>query len=133
MTQKVVDILEGESTRLGLKGVYFGDQELIPEYPAVTVEPGTKTRTIRALHEYELNLTTTIYLYHGKVQSSETTMKENTALAEELEDVLAEHRKMDGVIINSIVTRMDPGIVRRNDVMRRVTRITLEALSKELF
>ena len=75
----------------------------------------------------------TLYLHHGRVQSSEVSRKETDSLAEQLEDLLHAKLTMDENVIFGFVTLVDSGVSTRGDVMLRTTRMTWEATSKERF
>lgn len=126
-------ILEANMTQLGLQGVYYGDQDKIPHYPAATVQSGGKDRTQRSLHEWGIILRATIFIHHGKVQSSEVTLEEMDGIVEEVENVVHGNLTLNGSVIFGYITTVNPGVALRGEVMVRSTRMTYEAQSKEVF
>jgi hypothetical protein len=135
ITQKIHDVLDGAKDTFTPKvaAVYYGDQEKIPIFPAIAVEGGTKSRTLKATRTWAIGLEVTIYIHHGQVQSSEITRKETDSLAEQIEDVLHARLTMDGDVIFGFVNRADSGVAMRDDVMLRTTRMTWGATSEERF
>jgi len=105
----------------------------VPEFPAVMLESGLKSRSIAGTHRFDVTLTVTMLLIHGKLQSSTITKEETERLAESIEDVLHEDHTLNGRVVFGYVTSILPGTTRITDVMYRATRIVWEALSKEGF
>lgn len=133
---KIIDVLDGvkEAFEPAVDKVYYGDQELIPTYPAIAVEGGRKIRRLNnAGSHFDLTLSTTIWVHHGEVQSSEITSREIDSLSEQVEDQLHGNVRMDGAVIFGYVVDTTPGVRVRGDVMLRTTRLTWEATSKERF
>lgn len=135
IVQKLVDILDGAKDTFTPKvqAVYYGDQDKVPAYPAIAVSGGQKRRDIIALHKFEVVLRATIFVYHGEVQSSEITNKQVDVLSEQVEDLLHGNLTMDGLVVNGFITRNDPGVSLRSDVMIRTSRMLWEAKSRETF
>lgn len=133
VSQNILDTLESNKVVLGLRGTYYGLQNLIPEYPAACVESGTKNRIMRMARKHEIIIRTHIMVYHSEVQSSEVTKKEVEQFAEAIENKLHEDNTLDGLVIWGYVTSIDHGVARRDDVMLRAARLTWEGLSREVF
>lgn len=133
LVRTIKTILESNMDALGLRGVYYGDQDKIPHYPAVSVQSGGKDREQRSLHEWGLVLKATIFVHHGKVQSSEITLEEMDGLVEEIENVIHGNLTLNGTVIFGFVTSVEPGVFLRDEVMVRSTRMSYEAQSKEVF
>lgn len=127
-----VDLLRAHQAELGLKEVYYGDQEKIPDFPSVGVEGFPKQRRIIGTHQFEVTLRTGIYLYHGALQASYTTKEEADLLVEAIEDTLHADYTLDGLVVFGYVTRTAPGFAMK-DVMVRTVRLEWESTSRELF
>jgi hypothetical protein len=133
VTEAVKTLLDTNANTLGLLGVFYGDENLIPDYPAATVHGGTKRRVIATTRQYDIFMPVQVILYFGKVDNLRLNTKESELLAESVEDLLHSDRKMGGLVINSFVTRMEPGqLVRQSEVVK-ATRITWEGRSREVF
>ena len=137
IVRKQVEILDGskEVFEPKIANVYYGQQELMPEFPCVAIEGSTKIRSLPqgATHEWYITLGTTLYVYHEKVQASTITREETDSLVEQIEDLLHGNLRMDGLVIFGYVTRSDPGTTIRRDIMLRTTRMSWEGRSKERF
>jgi hypothetical protein len=138
VTQRVYDVLSDAKDELGIAAVYYGMQELIPEFPAISVESGRKQRQLAersggSTHKWAITFTVSLMVEHGKLQSSTTTRKETEQLAELIETKLHEDLKLGGLVIFGFVTSIDSGVTRRKDIMIRATRIIWEGVSRETF
>jgi len=116
---------------LGIKKVWYGNDNLIPETPAINLVPTLKRRVIAgtgAMTENTINVNITIF--HSRLENPQVTRKECDALAEQVEGVLHENKHLDGLVIFSYVSEMEPGVASRNNVMMRATRLGWTASSK---
>lgn len=143
ITQKIIDILSTPANiaaiGYGLKAesIYYGDQELTPDFPAIIVESFTKDRSLTApratTRQFQIDLSTNILILYGKVQSSEITKKDAEIIAERVEDVLHSNFTLDGLVVFGFVARVDPGFTRRQSTMIRATRLIWAGRSKHTF
>lgn len=133
ITQKVHDIIVANSVPLGLRAVYYGMQNLVPETPSVMVEGGRKSRDIDTTRQFRIGLSVNIVVYHGKIQSKELNQKETEILADQIEDVLNANKNMDGLVVHGFVSRADPGVATANGVLFRSSRLMWEGISREVF
>lgn len=132
----MVSLMEENLEVLQIKRVYWGDQEKIPEYPAVCVAPFPKDRSLTgegATHRFAIVHRIGIYVYHGQVQSSELNHRAATKLAEDVEQLLHANTDMAGTVIFGFVNRMQPGFTMKEQTMVKVTRLLWEARSRETF
>lgn len=133
VTEKVFEIIDIAKTDLGIEDVYYGDQELLPRMPSVTVESGTYSRELagmggKGMTENMLNVF--VMVYYGKVQDVQSNSREADALAEKLMDVLHTDVTLDGLVIHGHVATIEPGYATRRGVLMRSARITWQGLSK---
>ena len=134
VTSRIHDLLTERSPELGLSKVYYGRQDLMPEFPSACVESFPKSRAWNgAGRRMEVTLRTGILVYVSKIQSSTITKKESEQLAEAIEVILHEDFTLGDRVIHGMVTRMDYGVSRVEDVMIRSVRIQWEASSREQF
>ena len=135
LTQKIRDILEFNKEVLGVQRIYYGQQDLIPDYPAIVVESGTKDRGLidGSTRRFEIILRCTIFVYIGKVQSSEVTEAEAEQLAEQVEDVLHTDMTIGNSVVFGYVTQSTPGVALRQQTMIRTIRLTWEGQSRQTF
>ncbi len=131
VTQKVADLLEANADYLGLKGVWYGDQELLPDFPCAVVESFTKQRDYATIRQYDITFRVGILVYVGEIQSSQITKKQSEELAEAVEDLMHENRTLDGMVIHGYVSSMNPGVASRAGKMVRAVRLIFTAKSRE--
>lgn len=116
---------------------YYGDQRLIPHFPAICCESVDKDRDLgphASSHKWSITLRTHIIIYHEKIQSSQLTKKEDELLAEIVEDYLHTDLTLGNNIIFGYVTRVRPGVAVAPDrVMLRATRLEYEGKSRQTF
>jgi hypothetical protein len=136
VTQRIVDILDEFKNDLGIANVYYGRQEIIPEFPAVQVDATNKRRTLAgpgSTHRFSLNFSIGILIEHGKMQPSTITKQDVEIMAERVESKLHEDFYLGGLVIFGWVASIDYGVTIRNSVMYRATRLGWEGLSRENF
>ena len=133
VTQRVFDILTENADELTLKGVYYGYQQLIPTFPAISIESGAKARGGAGTHRFEIRFSVLMMLEHGQIQSTEINKKESEELSELVEQKLHEDFTLGGLVLFGYVTGIDPGVRFRESEMIRATKLTWEAISREGF
>jgi len=127
-------MLTERTEELGLAKVYYGQQRLMPDFPSVCVESLPKVRAwTGAGHRFEVKLRVGLLVYCTKIQSSIITKKQSEEIAEAIEDVLHEDFTLDNLVLHGMVTRIDYGVSRVEDVMIRSVRMQWEAMSREEF
>jgi len=116
--------------------VYYGSERLIPEFPSITVESSTFTRSLAgqgSTHKWAVDFTTIIHLFYGKVQSAVLNQREVELLAQQIRDKLDDDFYLNGLVVFGAVTRMEPIVLGTPEVMLRTIRITWEGTSRHLF
>jgi len=131
ITQAVVDLLKADLT-LGLSKVYYGDQAGIPLVPSATVEAGSAEReyTQTGLHTTR-TVPIIIVIYHGKVDDVQTIKKSLDDFAQAVEDALHQDSTLGGLVINGLVTSIEPGVASVGKAQYQAHRLTWEGLVKE--
>jgi hypothetical protein len=136
-TQYILDQLNATFVPTTFKRGYYGDQEMIPHFPAFIVESNDKDRVLggqSSTHKFRLALRTVIIIYHEKIQASSLTKKEDEVLAEAVEDYFLAHPDLDQHVIFGYVERVRPGVViRPGRVMLKATRLEYIGISQETF
>lgn len=123
-------LVEDEKASLSLEDVWYGDQQLIPRTPAVTIEPGRVDTTLnntgmQATHEFEVEL----LVYHSELLEVNTTRLECIQLGESIRDLLNSDKQMDGHVVHGHVSRFEPGYATRQ-VLLQAVRLTWNGMSK---
>lgn len=128
------ELLVANQQSLGLQAVYYGDQALVPQVPAVAIEPGNlriiPTQTaFKADHFFEVFA----ILYHSTVTDDQVRRLETDQYAEAVKDLLngtETDKTMGGTVIFGMVTEIAYGYAQRGGMMR-AARITWSGRSKE--
>lgn len=124
-------MLENQSITLGLKDVFYGDQDLIPQFPAAAVEGQNLSERpsdtgFSKMNEFQV----LVILYHSKIQDNQTTRREADLYAEAVKAVLNSDRQLGGLVTHCWVSSTDYGYAVRSGVTIRAARILFEAVAK---
>jgi hypothetical protein len=129
--QYMVDMMEGAKLELGIEAVYYGDQDKLPFTPAVCVEPTVKDRSLqRAPRGTTVNLTAYILVYHGAIIDTMTQRKANDEMAEAIEERIHEKNEFDGLMISTLVDRIESGYSFKGS-LQRSSRLTVTGMMQE--
>lgn len=138
LTQAVFNLISNNMVTLGLKDVWFGDQDRYPRTPAVAVEPGPKKRTYNGVsRRYEVDSETYILACVERIQDTQTNLRQVLTLSEAIEDTLHADTTLSTVnsgqplIIDSYVSQTDPGYVTRKGTTLAVVRLTFFTRSQK--
>jgi hypothetical protein len=130
ITQAVVDLLEADQS-LGLKKVWYGDQDRVPFTPCATVESGPMESQLTATGFFTTHeVTIYVMLYFAKITSQSELKKEADEWAEKVRDTIHKNKTLNGIVIHGNVTLIEPGIARRGGAKLRGTRMTVRYLSR---
>lgn len=133
VVQAVYDLLTNSKVALGLQDVWYGDQNLIPRYPAVAVEAGPFTRQLAGIGgkgRTDNQIRVLLLVYSAKIADVQTTRKATDILSETIMDKLHEDITMGNTVIHGFVTAIEPGYATRGGTLMRTTRITWEGFTK---
>jgi hypothetical protein len=130
--QAMVDFLKGIQGQYSIEAIYYGDERLIPSYPAVCVDPGPMTRMYTQTGFMTDNrIILYIIVYHGPVQTSEMNRKECDQLAVNLMNEIHTDLTLGGRVINGLCTELEPGAtLTETQEFVKAHRITWSAISK---
>lgn len=134
VTGAIIDIFKAEQEALGLRDVWDGDMNMVPETPILAVIPSTKIRELNAAPVVaRIDLQVALMLYHNRLQEVQKQGREVQELSEAVEEVLHRHvnQTLDGLVIFGMVTRVEPGYADRSGTILRTTRLTWEAQSRQ--
>lgn len=136
VADSLIGILDAAKKDLGIKDIWYGDQDRIPRSPAVCIETGEKKRRLKgAPRMTSVELPVYLMVYHGALKAgSEGQRKENDRLAEAIETEIHKNANKDlgDTVIHVMCTALEPGFLRKRDAIWQVTRITVEAESQVL-
>lgn len=130
ITQAVVDLLEANQS-LGLKKVWYGDQDRIPFTPCAAVESGGTESAVTATGFWTAHeVTIYVMVYFAKITSQSELKKEADQYAELVRNAIHTNKSLNGLVIHGNVMTMEPGIARRAGAKLRATRLTVRYLTK---
>jgi hypothetical protein len=124
----ISDLLRLNAGSLGINYVGYGDEELIPSYPAVVITPGVVDRKLHATHTFQVILLVSMWVYHARLTASrKIRTKEDLLLATGIVELLHtppnSHLGFDTSnnrnIIYGFVESEDPGTImtRKNNAV----------------
>lgn len=131
VTQGIVDLLTTNQSSLGIKKVFYGDQQLLPETPVVCVESGSIGRDMSgAPFRTQNSFMVFILVYHSNVQDTQKTRKQADVFAERIVALLHQNLNIGGLVIHGYATSLESAYAHRGGEMLRASRITWEGVTK---
>lgn len=116
--EEVVDFMyelfTSHSGDLGIKYVAYGDESLLPQYPALQLTSGIFHREIIATHKFALEFNVEMWLYHANLnESHRERTRTDMLLATAVKDLLDINATLDDNIIFGFVDGETPGVMSR--------------------
>lgn len=138
--EMIVDKLKTSVLDIGYVGSY--DERRLPQYPAVVVSAGPRTKELHATHTFNLELRCLLWVYHAKISESHRNRSlADLNLVSDIETVLEEDMEWlddngDARVIHAWVESEVPGVMQpraaKGDLVVG-TRMTWYALSQRRF
>src|SRR5574338_549580 len=109
----IYDKINNARNELGLGYVGYADERLLPRYPACVVSFNAPVdRTIHALHQFRLNWSIQIIIYHARLSAShKVRSREDMQLAAAVRNKLHSDFTLGGGVIFGFVASERPGIL----------------------
>jgi hypothetical protein len=107
------DKIDNNKTALGLKHITYGDEQLLPQYPAcvLTAERPVNTE-LHATRQYKRDFFCDLWVFHANLnRGRRIRTREDMALTRGLEIFLNADRTLDGHIIHGWVEKMTPVVI----------------------
>lgn len=130
VTLALVDIFETDAT-LGIKDVYYGEEANIPRTPAVAIEVSKSRTPYQTGNNYLVTFNAVIDVFHSRYKSKQVTRQECDQFAKSVEDLLHADLKLGGLVINSFVSAIQTGGLRRGTTLMQASRLTWQATSRK--
>jgi hypothetical protein len=119
---------------LGLRDVFYGDQERIPRNPAICIETSDTVRELNgAPRRVAVRMTIYLMVYHNSLKAGAAGQREqNDQLAVDLQTELHKdiNKDLGGLIIHGFCTQAESGWQQKENALWQATRITYEAQSQ---
>jgi hypothetical protein len=130
----IMSAIQVGASALQVQDVFYGDQTQLPRTPAVCVAPGTKKRdwsgaTLRTENRFE----TYVYVYYGKIQDVQENTHAAQTLADAIEDLIMQDIRLGGIVIWTLCTQNEPGMINKMGSLMVGNRLTFESMSKTPF
>lgn len=101
-----------EESTLGLGFVSKYDEELIPKYPAIQVQPGETDKSITGTHTMAVGLRATMYVMHATLTFSKRDRSQaDLELATECIKLIEKSMTLGGRVIQGYVERDKPMVL----------------------
>lgn len=138
------DFFTANAASLGLEYVGYGEENLIPGYPAVVFSSNTQDQTLHATHQFLMTMRIDIWVLHADLNvSKQQRTKKDMILCEAIDALLIMNMKLptaqypNGQIIGGWINSQHPGIMHRkkSETFSQVvsTRMTWEGTSIKPF
>ncbi|SRR5216684_1021477 len=132
----VLNAIKAGAATLGLTDavnqVWYGDQVLLPETPAVCVVPGPETDTPNGAggRPVRIDFRTFVMVYYGKVQDQQLNVHASLGLANQIKRLMNADPTLGGNAIDAYFSNIDPGVSAKQGGLMDATRMTLLTKSK---
>jgi hypothetical protein len=104
------DYVSDKAEQIGLSFVGYGEERLIPEYPAILISAGPVTRVVHGTHTFEITFIFEMWVYHAKLSDSHRVRtKDDLKLVKGIRDTMHGNLRLYKDIDQPIPT--DPQIV----------------------
>lgn len=130
VTLALVDIFETDIT-LGIEDVYYGEEQLIPRTPAVSVAVSKSRVPYQTGSTYLVTFNAVIDVFHSKYKSKQITRQECDQFAQSVEKLLHADLKLGGLVTNSFVSAIQTGGLRAGTTLMQASRLTWQATSRK--
>jgi len=118
----VHEYIEDRSGELGLAFVGYGEERLIPEYPAILITAGPVLREIHGTHTFQMTFVLEMWIYHAKLsESHRIRTREDLLLVTAVRNAMHDNLRLfadyptniDPQIIFGHVSAEDPAFINR--------------------
>jgi hypothetical protein len=123
--------IDAHMASLGIEATYYGDQTILPVTPAVCITPGNKSRGFQgASLMTENTFESYVFVYFGKVQDVQQNLHSAQTLADAIEPIVQADMTLGGIVIWTICTQNEPGIINKQGSLLMGNRMTFQSYSK---
>lgn len=120
---------------LGLRYVAYGDEDMLPGYPAAKVAAGPLQKELHGTHKWLNTFQIDIWVYHAKLSVGHATRsKEDLELASAIRGVVHSDMTCSGGVIQGWIVLEQPALITRSKGTAVVgTRMTWSGRQVETF
>jgi len=120
----VHDFLDKRKDDIGLAFCGYGEERLIPEYPAIIVTAGPVSREIHGTHKFRVTFILELWIYHAKLsESHRMRTRKDLQFATSVRQLLHDNMRLyadiddpnpsDPQIAGGWITSEDPAFINR--------------------
>lgn len=127
-------LLEDNAEELGIAEgcIFYGDQERLPGYPAVCVEPDTKKSELYGAGRMtEVNMRVYLLVYHGEVRDVQTNRRDADRLAEAITNLFNADGTFSGIATHCFISESQSGYSNKQNTTLRSSRLQFDLKSQE--
>jgi hypothetical protein len=115
--------------------VFYGDQDRIPGYPAICLEPDNTDYSEPAQtyigRKTNITLSFFVIVYHGEVRDPQVNRRDADVLAKRITDVVHSHLNGQGRVIYCWVSNITSGFASKAGTLVRASRLTVSAYTQD--
>ena len=116
---------------LDVVDVWYNIESSVPRTPAILIEPQDIGRDMQETGFTTINQFNFFFtVLHSRMGSEGETNQECLQIAEDLEEVLHANRRLDKLLVHSMVSSISLGVAARQKVMLRAARLTWSGWNK---
>jgi hypothetical protein len=139
LAQYFIDFFDTRRNTYGLKDVFYGDQEYIPESPTVCVEPVVLTRELVGVpHRMDNDFGVGVLCYAADPMGNQAAQRDADSLAESIAhdidiDGLPDSSggtRFGGLVVHGFVSEYRYGYVVKRNKLMRANRLIVSAMNK---
>lgn len=134
VVDRAIQLLNTNAEDLGIadNGVWYGDQERLPNYPAVCVEPDIKKSELYGAGRMtDVNIRVYLLVYHGEIRDVGTNRRDADKLAEAIADLFNTDGTFFGLAIHCFVSENQSGYSTKQNTTLRSSRLQFDLKSQE--
>jgi len=110
VTDIIVEKLQEVKGELGLQFVGSYDEKRLPQYPAVVVVPGPRTKALPGVSYFAIDFLVDIYVYHGDMTIPHAMRnREDLLLVDKIEALLESDYTFGNQVVFGFITEHAPG------------------------
>jgi hypothetical protein len=115
--------------------VFYGDQDRIPGYPAICLEPDntdySEPQGTYLGRKTSITLGFFVIVYHGEVRDPQVNRRDADVLAKHITDVVHSHHTGEGRVIYCWVSNITSGFATKAGTLVRASRLTVSAYTQD--
>lgn len=140
VAQAIKAFIESNKDELGIKAVYYGDQQTFAAYPTVCVEPAITSRDLSGMsYMTDNNFQVSILVYVASLDGIENIQEKCDSVSENIQDAVnaesidaqfAGGTRFGGIIVSGNTARLEYGYKMLSNRLTRCNRLVWQGFTK---